>query len=61
VEEHIADTLLTVSGVMHFFGQHRVADALVYCARLCRAERLFSFVDLVEHVEEREAVSNDRG
>lgn len=50
MEENIADTLLTASGVLHFFGQHRVANALVFCARLCRAERLFTLDDLEEHV-----------
>lgn len=54
MEENIADTFQKASEALHWLGQHRVANALMYCGRLARALNLHGLDDFAEFVEAME-------
>lgn len=55
MEENIAETMMAASKALHWLGQYRIANALVYCARLARLNRLETLDDLQRFVEDAEA------
>lgn len=55
MEEHLADCCLKASEALHWLGQYRVANVLVYVSRLARCLNLVSLDDLQDFVEEKEA------
>lgn len=60
MEEKLADALGKAADALHWFGQYRVANALVLFSRLARARSLTTLDELEAFVAEAELGADER-